>query len=767
MLTGTLLTMLLLVRSALTLRQWLQNMIRMLQRAPVWQAALVFAALALLVAAIPDLLASQQAARAAAVYADAIALASGGLASLYALRLSGELHGSRLLIALRGLSVSALALTGVDVVAAFDTLLPAQSLPLPAALPLLRLIALLPALTGAACAATALVRLHRAALGWSALLGLLAVGAFCLAAASPTAVTGSMPSLTGHTLLAAALLLYWQMVRRPMVTPRAVLPLQDSDPLAVLRTTVAAVAGELVVAVAEIAGRSAQLQLAADFNRRAASADWPLWLTMDGRLGDQCSGIVERCAPIYQAALADLHDRIAAALGPALADDAQTQALAELPAPMRAVFQRWLLADQYPHDANAAAVDDDRVRLRLAGRRLAETLVIGCARVYGWSLTEEVIGGFNRTAAVAGWSLYIRGNGRIADELQGDLLGIAQTYRDAMQDLLGRIAAVAGIAFVERGVVQVYDSLPWEAREVTDTLLFRRITWARRLTQTSQYDQRSRGAERLAFLHTIRLLSWLAPDDLAALAAQLRPRRVRAERVLVARDAYLDHALIVRHGRVQAIATTGVVRRVVEEIGAGGIIGMRSILDDRPIPYEYLAQTDVELWMVPRAVVGRLGPLLHIQDSLEEQRRWHPLLAQIPLFAGLNAPQRAAIGRALEAVSLPGGSDVLTQGAESTGFYIVQTGELEVLVRAADGSERLVSMLSLGEFFGETALLRRSTVTATVRARTAVELLRLSPAAFYALLAHDLAAPLDQVQSRRAKERARFVQTTASEERLS
>jgi CRP-like cAMP-binding protein len=106
---------------------------------------------------------------------------------------------------------------------------------------------------------------------------------------------------------------------------------------------------------------------------------------------------------------------------------------------------------------------------------------------------------------------------------------------------------------------------------------------------------------------------------------------------------------------------------------------------------------------------------------------------------------------------------VLTQGAESTGFYIVQTGELEVLVRVADGSERLVSTLSLGEFFGETALLRRSTVTATVRARTAVELLRLSPTAFYALLADNLAAPLDQVQSRRAKERARFVQTTASE----
>jgi CRP-like cAMP-binding protein len=454
-------------------------------------------------------------------------------------------------------------------------------------------------------------------------------------------------------------------------------------------------------------------------------------------------------------------------LGPALADDARMQALAELPAPMRAIFQRWIPADQQLQERNTAAVDDDRARLRLAGRRLAETLVIGCARAYGWSLTDEAIGGFNRTAAIAGWSLYIRGNGRIADELHGDLLGIAQTYREALQDLLGRVAAIVGVAFVERGVVQVYDSLPWEAREVAVALLFRRITWARCLTQAGQDDQRSRDADRLAFLQTIPLVSWLAPADQAELAAQLTSRRMRAESVVVAQNTYLDHALLVRYGSVQAIATSGAVRRTVEEIGAGSIIGIRSILEDRPIPYQYLAQTDLELWLVPRAVVQRyLGPLLHIQDSLEQERGSLPLLAQIPLFAGLDAPQRDAIARALERVYLPAGSNVLTEGAESSGFYIVRTGELDVLVRAADGDERCLSTLSPGEFFGETALLHRSSVTATVRARTAVELLRLPPAAFYALLADTLAAPLDQVHSRRAKERTRLVQTVMSGEQL-
>jgi len=74
---------------------------------------------------------------------------------------------------------------------------------------------------------------------------------------------------------------------------------------------------------------------------------------------------------------------------------------------------------------------------------------------YGWRLTDTAIGQFNRAAAAANWPLYIRGNGRLADELGGDLLTIAQMYGEALQDLLGRVAGITGAAFVERGVVQV------------------------------------------------------------------------------------------------------------------------------------------------------------------------------------------------------------------------------------------------------------------------------------------------------------------------
>jgi CRP-like cAMP-binding protein len=150
--------------------------------------------------------------------------------------------------------------------------------------------------------------------------------------------------------------------------------------------------------------------------------------------------------------------------------------------------------------------------------------------------------------------------------------------------------------------------------------------------------------------------------------------------------------------------------------------------------------------------------LLHLQDALDEQRATLALLARIPLFATLDTVQRQKLAKALEAQRLSPGSVVLQEGAESQGFFIVRAGELEVIA-----DERRVSTLGPGEFFGETALLNRTPITATVRAHTEVDLLRLPPAEFYALLSSGLAATLDQVQSRRAKERMRLSQTVVAE----
>jgi CRP-like cAMP-binding protein len=529
--------------------------------------------------------------------------------------------------------------------------------------------------------------------------------------------------------------------------PRVAMVMTEVETGAILSRTVGAVMREMAQALNEIAGRPALLKLVADFNGQAADADWPLWLTMGGSMGDRTLGTADERAPIYRAALAGLRSQIGEVLGGTFAVDVQAQAVAELPLVFRAVFHRWV------NDAtDGVPADDDRVHLRLAGRRLAETLVIGCARIYGWRLTEQAIGRFNRMAATADWPLYIRGNGRMADDLQGDLLRTAQVYGDALQDILGRLAAVAGVSFVERGVMQVYDRLPWEVRETAATLLFQRISWAHNIATAEEEP-------KLAFLRTVPLLNWLAPADLETLAAQITPRTFNAGDSLIPASTYLEYAYIVQHGRLNAIQTDGGVHRTTEQIGTGGIIGVGSILDMTPVPYEYVAQTDMELWLIPKVVVkSLLGIVRQLQGDIDEKQGVNALLARIPLFSGLGAAERAGLGRALKTQLVPAGTVILEEGQPSKGFYIVREGELDVLVRAADGSERLLSHLGLGEFFGESALMTGNPISATIQARTDATLLRLAPEDFFTLVAARLSAPMEQMQTRRAKQRMQVQQ---------
>ena len=103
------------------------------------------------------------------------------------------------------------------------------------------------------------------------------------------------------------------------------------------------------------------------------------------------------------------------------------------------------------------------------------------------------------------------------------------------------------------------------------------------------------------------------------------------------------------------------------------------------------------------------------------------------------------------------GDVVVAEGDPTDGFYVVATGEAEVS-QVVDGAQVYLRTLRAGEVFGEIGLLLGSPRTATVRAVTGLEVIRLSREDFWEVMGSSAAAAADLealLQSRSARATAR------------
>jgi CRP/FNR family cyclic AMP-dependent transcriptional regulator len=88
-------------------------------------------------------------------------------------------------------------------------------------------------------------------------------------------------------------------------------------------------------------------------------------------------------------------------------------------------------------------------------------------------------------------------------------------------------------------------------------------------------------------------------------------------------------------------------------------------------------------------------------------------LARVPLFANLTGEELEQIASVFKERRFPAGETVIQQGSGAAAFFVIGSGEAEVLV---DGAPKRT--LATGDHFGEMALIDAGTRTATVLAKT-------------------------------------------------
>ncbi len=104
-------------------------------------------------------------------------------------------------------------------------------------------------------------------------------------------------------------------------------------------------------------------------------------------------------------------------------------------------------------------------------------------------------------------------------------------------------------------------------------------------------------------------------------------------------------------------------------------------------------------------------------------------LKGVQMFSACTDKELAQIARACDELTVEPGAVVVEEGAPGEDFYLVGTGEAEV-VRAG----QRVALLGPGGYFGELSLLDDAPRNATVTALTAMALVRLRRREFAAVL---------------------------------
>ncbi len=106
------------------------------------------------------------------------------------------------------------------------------------------------------------------------------------------------------------------------------------------------------------------------------------------------------------------------------------------------------------------------------------------------------------------------------------------------------------------------------------------------------------------------------------------------------------------------------------------------------------------------------------------------------------------------------GKAIFEEGEVGTEMYVIQSGSVEIFKHARRGEDKLLATLEKGDFFGEMSILEDVARTASARAKTDVELVRINQSTFDEMLRHnaEIAVRMLRKLSRRLRETTKLLE---------
>lgn len=167
-----------------------------------------------------------------------------------------------------------------------------------------------------------------------------------------------------------------------------------------------------------------------------------------------------------------------------------------------------------------------------------------------------------------------------------------------------------------------------------------------------------------------------------------------------------------------------------------GSFGELALMYNTPRAATIVATQEGALWGLDRATFRRLI----VKNNAKKRRMYESFIESVPLLKSLEATERMKIVDVLGAKQFPEGERIITQGDKADCFYIVESGEVKIMMKSktkadhADNAEVEITRCSRGQYFGELALVTNKPRAASAYAVGNVKCVVIDVQAFERLL---------------------------------
>jgi CRP-like cAMP-binding protein len=255
------------------------------------------------------------------------------------------------------------------------------------------------------------------------------------------------------------------------------------------------------------------------------------------------------------------------------------------------------------------------------------------------------------------------------------------------------------------------------------------------------------------------LFSDLAPEELAAVMSQLVSLEFSPGDAIVHEGDAGDSVFVIARGEVRVRVHRGEGSDVdVATLGEGAFFGEFGMFMDGRRHATVEAVSEVELLELRHDDLERIFPghprLKEVLASFYRERALDTALAVSRLFGDLPARARSQLVSLCTEETIDAGTQVLAEGQEGPGLYLVKRGVLKVESRHTDGARVELARLGCGDIFGEISLLSGVRVTADVEALVPSAVLRFARADILAICERhpEVRATLEAIREQRIHE---------------